>query len=227
VNLSLGGRFYPSPAPIKTEIARAIQLGVTVVAGAGNGRCATNNYGNPPNYFCLTGYELFGDYSSMNYFAPAVYSADFPGEMLTVASTDATTKEISKMSNFSTTYVQIAAPGADNHYDHTGLLSTRPSNNYGKAYFGTSWSTGVVSGAAALVYGLAESRGYTVTTKDVIKLIIDSGETRTTLQGKIQSGKMLNLKRLGELMNERYPASGTNPTPTPPQFPVNNLPPCP
>jgi len=220
INMSLGGRFYPTPAPVKDEIARAIQLGVTVVVGAGNGRCDVSNCGNPPDYFQLNGFELSHDYSSQNYFTPAAYSADFPGEMLTVASTDSTTKELSKFSNFSTTYVQIAAPGADNNWDSTGLLSTEPPQTYAKYYFGTSWSTAVVSGAAALVYGLAESRGYTVTPKDVVGLIVDSGEPRNSLQGKIQSGKMLNLKRLADLMDAQYPASGIRPQASPPPIPV-------
>ena len=70
-------------------------------------------------------------------------------------------------SNFSPTYVWIAAPGTN------GILSTSMNNSYIERS-GTSMAAPVVAGAAAMLVGAYRARGIAYTPADVINLLTDS-----------------------------------------------------
>lgn len=182
INMSLGGTL-DRPA-FRESIQYALDKGVFIVVAAGN-----------------NGKQLG---SQINIY-PAMYSKDYSG-MITVGSIDATTKSRSSFSNYSTTFVDIMAPGSDGT---KGILSTVPSsksssgmasqiivNGVTSPIHGTSMATPVASGAAAVVYALAKSRGYRPSSDQVEKALLNAAETSTSLTGVVSSGRMLNLNKL-------------------------------
>lgn len=84
-------------------------------------------------------------------------------------------------SNYGTTSVDIAAPGAY-------ILSTTPNNSYGYMT-GTSMSAPMVSAAAAMLYSHYDS----IDLMDVKEILLSTTTELDSLQGKIASGGMLNL----------------------------------
>ncbi len=93
--------------------------------------------------------------SSWNFVAPASYSRNIDG-MMTIGSILSSMDRRSSFSNYSRSYVDIGAPG------ESGILSTVPGGAY-MEMSGTSMATPIVAGAAGLVYGMAHTRGYSVT----------------------------------------------------------------
>lgn len=108
------------------------------------------------------------------------YPSNYEHEsILSVASTNHN-DGISWFSNWGLTSVDLAAPGSD-------ILSTVPGG-YGSAS-GTSMASPHVAGAAALV--LAVNPG--LSALEVKQLLMESGDDNADMQGKIVSGKRLNL----------------------------------
>jgi len=180
INLSLGG-------PRKSQawldaIQYAVSKGALVVAASGNDGCQLN-----PNTNCVA--------------YPAMFTTESTG-MLTVGSFDVTSGGLSRFSNYSSTFVDILAPGSDGT---NGILSTVPTYRSPTGYasrsgrspiHGTSMAAPVVSGAAAMVIGLAESRGFKITPEQV-KLFFTRGSIeRSDMSGYSIRGKRLDLKRL-------------------------------
>ncbi len=171
INLSLGGS---ETSRAEEEALRyAIGRGAIIVTAAGN-----------------DGKELTA--TSNDY--PAGYSPTIAG-IVTVGSVDTINNEISEFSNYSPTYVFIGAPGAEDSVASRGLYSTVPQNLYDR-YQGTSMSTPVVAGAAALVLGVAKSEGLSLTSAQVIDLILGSARIESSLTTKFKSGRILDLERL-------------------------------
>ncbi|GGO67788.1 S8 family serine peptidase [Bowmanella pacifica] len=88
---------------------------------------------------------------------------------------------ISWFSNWGLTTVDLAAPGSD-------ILSTLPGGSYGNGS-GTSMASPHVAGAAALVMSVNPG----LSALEVKQLLMDSGDDNADMQGKIVSGKRLNL----------------------------------
>lgn len=84
-------------------------------------------------------------------------------------------------SNYGTTSVDIAAPGAY-------ILSTTPNNSYGYMT-GTSMSAPMVSAAAAMLYSHYDS----ISLADVKEILLSTATELDSLLGKVSSGGMLNL----------------------------------
>lgn len=183
INMSLGG---PIDRPAYREaIQYAIEKGSFVVVASGN-----------------DGQQL----GAGIYTYPAMYSKDFAG-MITVGSIDATTKAMSGFSNYSTTFVDLMAPGSDGN---SGILSTVPTSQSSTGMAastslgpiqGTSMATPVASGAAAVVYALAKSRGYRPSPDQVEVMMLKSAEVLANLNNRARGGKSLNLKKLVEAMD--------------------------
>ncbi|MFN6337339.1 MAG: S8 family serine peptidase [Cyanobacteriota bacterium] len=144
-------------------IARANTAGIFFVAAAGNSSTSTTSY-------------------------PAAY--DLPN-VISVASLDSN-GGLSSFSNFSSTWVDLAAPGG-------GVYSTLPDNTYG-TYSGTSMATPHVTGALALM----RSAQPTATMAQLKQALLESVVLTPSLAGKTVTGGRLDvngaLTRLSQLI---------------------------
>lgn len=194
INMSLGGS--GRSAEYESALAYAINKGVVIFAAAGN-----------------DGRQLSKDF----FMSPASYAREFPG-MMAVGSIDSVNGQLSSFSNFGPDFVQIAAPGSDDSKRRIGLLSTWPGNRYQRTQ-GTSMSTPVAAGAAALTISLMRSRGYATTPELVQRILEVSARKDTNLSDKIKSGNVLDLKSLVEYITDTYPVRVGAGSPTVPPLP--------
>lgn len=185
INLSLGGKF--TSITIRDALAYAVSKGAVVTTAAGNDGALMD--------------------ATTNFYAPSGYAKDIPG-VLAVGSVDADTGVRSTFSNYSTTYVWIAAPGSG------GILSTYLANTY-KELQGTSMASPVVAGTAALLVGAFRSQSIAYTPQDVTGLITESARSVPTLNTQIRSGATLDVERAARLFYSRYVMAGNGGTDTP------------
>lgn len=174
INMSLGGLGQVSSTGV--AIQEAITAGIVVVAAAGNSSIKLD---------------------SNNFMTPASYAATQNG-MLSVGSIDVASGNRSVFSNCGNAVVEIAAPGAHNSNLDTalgGLLSTLPNSTYGRS-MGTSMSSPVVAGAAALAIGLKKSLGQPYTNADIEALLKSTSTSTSSLTPYFQNGRVLNLQTL-------------------------------
>ena len=108
---------------------------------------------------------------------PAAYDAP---NLIAVAATDRN-DHLSSFSNYGTRTVHLAAPGSS-------ILSTTPNNTY-SYYDGTSMATPHVAGAAALLYAAYPN----LSAQQVRAALVFSGDELTALDGKVASGRRLNV----------------------------------
>jgi subtilisin family serine protease len=188
INMSLGG--VGKSTAFQTALKDAVAAGITVVVSAGNDASAI---------------------STTNFMVPAAYAKDISG-VLAIASIDSVTKRISSFSNYSTTYVELAAPGSN------GILSTTMDSRYGEMQ-GTSMSSPVVAGAAAIVTGWLKSHNYQSTPAVVEQILVAAAEVNSNLTNYVVGGKNLNLRLLATYLKTNY-SGGTAPTPTPTPTPT-------
>ena len=180
INLSIGGT--SASASYKAAIQYAVAKGVTIVAAAGN---ESRQLG--PNYF-LT---------------PGAYGQSING-MLTIGSIDSEDTTWSYYSNYSPTYVEIAAPGSEDSGSYVGLLSTMPGGKYSRLQ-GTSMATPVMAGAAGLAIQLMRALGYAPTPSRIESALTASGRAVAKLTAKVKGGKVLDLKSLADYIVRTYP----------------------
>jgi subtilisin family serine protease len=149
-------------------IARANTANIFFVAAAGNSTTSTLSY-------------------------PAGY--DLPN-VISVASIDSN-GGLSSFSNFSSTWVDLGAPGG-------GIYSTLPGNTYG-TYSGTSMAAPHVTGALALM----RSAYPTATMNQLKQALLESVVQTTSLAGKTVTGGRLDtngaLMRLSQLVDPNAP----------------------
>lgn len=171
INMSLGGS---GTAPsVNVALQNAVAGGAFVAIAAGNDNIQV---------------------TSSNFVYPMGYAKDIEGAMA-VGSLDAKTLEKSDFSNYSTTYVEIAAPGSDD--DTGGVYSTYPTSTYSYLQ-GTSMASPVLAGAAALVIGYVRSQGSTITPAQVESLLKSSADARAGLSPYFLGGASLDLKNLAD-----------------------------
>ncbi|MGE3974304.1 MAG: S8 family serine peptidase [Bdellovibrionales bacterium] len=186
INLSLGGEGRTEST--KTAIAAAITAGVTVVAAAGNGDSTGAGVLLTSSYFVT----------------PASFAQELDG-MISVGSFDAATGSLSSFSNCSSTYVEIAAPGAYNSNLSSGGIystwhtadTTFAKSNAGSPIMGTSMASPIVAGAAALTRGLyLRVNGSAPTPSQIETLILSNGTTGAGLSNYVKNGKKLNVSNI-------------------------------
>ncbi len=133
--------------------------------------------------------------SNSNFVAPAAYAPNRRG-LISTGSIDAITYLKSNFSNFSSSFIEIAAPGAAGR---DGLLSTFMGSTYQKIA-GTSMASPQVAGAAALAIGFCKTHGVTYTSAQIEDFIEDSAVQSAALEKYFNQGRRLDLDRLGRLL---------------------------
>lgn len=180
INLSVGG-----PGQSETTAAAivyALNRGVIVIASAGNLR----------------------QNIEQEFYFPASYAPQYSG-MISVGASNIRTSGLCEFSNYSPHRVEIAAPGCDDLAPRSGLFSTLSKEQYGYKK-GTSMAAPLVSGAAALAYGLIRDRkNGPVQVSEVEEILMRSSLSQAQLQPYIIGGRSLQLKRLAEEIDRAYP----------------------
>jgi len=203
INLSLGACGLDQTT--FDTILYAICKGSLVVTAAGNTFYINNGV--------ITGRELSDNQSDANndcnptatpstgaqkfFQTPASFGSSING-LITVASSDAVPDALNRYSKsdfsaWSATTVEIAAPGSQS--GTRGLYSTLPSNSYGRQE-GTSMSSPVVAGAAALAKAYSLRKGVTLTPMNLERLIETGGRQEVLLNGLVKGSKHLDLVNL-------------------------------
>lgn len=121
-----------------------------------------------------------------------------------VGSFDVQSGAKSFFSHYSTTFVEISAPGADQ--GSTGIFSTLPvaMSSYGRLA-GTSQAGPLVSAAAALAVGLVHSKtGVYPTAAEVERLVVQSASPSSQLASFFKNGNRLDLVNLAQKINSEY-----------------------
>ena len=190
INLSLGaiGPGAAADSLAQAGVSEAVANGsfVTVVIGnadgGGNGQIVDGtNLSSIP-----------GQYSTMD-------------GVVGVGSFDSNTGNKSYFSHYSTTYAEIAGPGAEQ--GTTGIYSTLPTalSGYGRLA-GTSQAAPVVSGAAAMTIGMIkEAYGVAPTPAEVERLLKVSAVKSPALTTFFKDGNKLDLVNLAQRINQDYP----------------------
>lgn len=190
INLSLGavGAGQKTDSLADTAIQEALARGVVVTVVIGNAEGGANGQ-----------------------IVDGVNFSSIPGQFATrngvigVGSFDVNTGAKSYFSHFSTNFVEIAAPGAQQ--GNTGIYSTIPRNlgNYGQLA-GTSQAGPIVSAAAALTIGIIrDATGVAPTPTEVERLILASAVKSPTLNTYFKDGNKLDLLNLVQKINQEYP----------------------
>lgn len=134
---------------------------------------------------------------------PGVYATR--AGVLGVGSIDVQTGLKSSFSHFSTTYAEIAAPGAD--INMTGIYSTLPRSlsSYGRLA-GTSQAAPLVSAAAALAMGIIkDATNVYPSPQEVERVLLVSAQKTAALNTFFKDGNQLDLLRLVQRINADYP----------------------
>lgn len=197
INLSLMASGTSYDAVFETAIEDALARKITVVGAMGNG--APGKLVN----------------STTDRVVPAVY-ATYSGVMA-VGSYDSATDQKSDFSHYSPIYAEISAPGAEQGLSQ-GIYSTLPTalGTYGRLA-GTSQSTGIVSGAAALAIAMIKkSYASAPTPTEVERLIVESAKKNNALANYFKDGNQLDMASLVDKIHAEYPLTKTGEVTEPP-----------
>ena len=173
INLSISAR--QKNTAVEGAIQYAIGKGAVVLAAAGN-----------------DGEEV----TATNFFLPSGYAKD-NGGLISVGSYDALTFLRSSFSNFSSTFIEMTAPGSVQ--GSPGLLSTFLGSGYLNLK-GTSQATPQVSGAAALSISFYKTHSLPYSPAQIEQVIQHASVTPE---------RRLDMKRLGILLFNSGPVAAT------------------
>jgi subtilisin family serine protease len=194
INLSLGS-ITAGPASDSLALSgvqEAVNAGSTVVVVIGNADSGQN------------GQEVNGTTLSS---IPGQF-ATIPG-VIGVGSIDTLSGGKSFFSHYSTTYAEIAAPGAQQNT--IGVYSTLPTtlSSYGRLA-GTSQAAPQVSAAAALTIGIIrDAMGIAPSPAEVERLILASAVKDPNLVTYFKDGNRLDYVNLVQTINSNYPQTSS------------------
>lgn len=172
LNLSLASKIKDDL--VEEVIQYAINHGVVIVVSSGN----------------------FGEQITVNNFvSPASYGPAYNG-LLSVGSFDGDNFTRSSFSNYSSTFVELAAAG---EFSGEGLLSTLPNGQYSKEA-GTSMSAPQVSAAVALTIGFLKTHGMSRTPAEIEAHIKSAAIRDSNLSSSFENGQRINLERLARYL---------------------------
>lgn len=181
INLSIEAR--GQNIQIEDAIREAVAAGVFVTAAAGN---------------------QAEQITTTNLFAPAYLGPQLNGVM-SVGSIDLTDNLLSLFSNYSSTFIEIAAPGAETSSNTTnsgGILSLNVDGGLARIQ-GTSQSTPMVSAAAAMIIGFLKTNDIPYSPAGVESFIKSDGSMLYGgLAPHVAKGRILQLGFLAENLNE-------------------------
>ncbi|MEM7646681.1 MAG: S8 family serine peptidase, partial [Pseudomonadota bacterium] len=185
INLSIEG--LGRNTVLEAAIADAVNAGVFVTAAAGN-----------------QGQEI----TNQNLYSPA-YIGPSVGGMMSVSSIDTNTLQLSYFSNYSTTFSEIAAPGAENARNNGGgILSTLPNDRFDRI-FGTSQATPMISSAGAMIIGYLKTRNVAYTAGAIESFIKSDGAmNHHLLQPYVVDSRVLQLGFLAENLSQYFDSAG-------------------
>jgi subtilisin family serine protease len=124
--------------------------------------------------------------------------------IISIASTSQS-DALSYFSNYGTTSVDVAAPG-----ESLRTLSNQTNSSY-RVASGTSGAAPIVAGIAAVLY----QKDPTLAVSEIKNILMDSGDTKTSLVGKTVSGKRVNFNN-ALLAVSGTPQQVATPTASPP-----------
>ena len=179
INLSLSTK--NSNSTLDQAVIEAVNAGIVVVMAASNdSRMLSSSF--CPSPACI-GHELDGG--------------------LSVASVDTSTENLSNFSNFSSSLVEIAAPGSESGTTR-GLLSTITGNQWGRKP-GTSMAAPIVSAAAALLIGYLKTNNIHYTPHSIENFLKEGGSRiNQRLQSQIQEGRIIDFKKIIQNLDSSY-----------------------
>lgn len=186
INISMAG--ISSNAALLDALTRAANAKIFVAVAAGN-----------------NGAEI----STTNVVIPAFYGASISGVM-TVGSINSGTSTRSSFSNYSSTYVEIFAPGSVGIYYPclSGSTNCSGNGNYSSGS-GTSYSSPMVAGSAALTISFLKANNIAYTAANIEGLLVRASRQESTLTLLGRDGRSLNLEQLAQYLRTAY-SQGTS-----------------
>lgn len=139
-----------------------------------------------------------------NLYAPAYVGEQVEGVMA-VASVDSISAQLSFYSNYSSTYAEISAPGAETpNTTSGGILSTAPGDKW-KRILGTSQATPMVTASAAMLIGYLKTNGISYTPAAIERFIkTDGSKTSSNLSNYVSGGNIINIGFLANNLKEYF-----------------------
>jgi hypothetical protein len=192
INISMGTEgIQPS---LEEALLYAVSKNVTVVVAAGN-----------------NSKELSDNFK----FIPAYYAKNIEG-VVAVAATNSANNNVSppicNFSNYSSSFVEIAAPGCDlntfTSYGGHGILSAVDSGISPSLYGfiqGTSMASPIAAAAAMYAYAtMKEYYGLIPTSAMVEDAIVNGSKINANLNGSVKNNKHINLKSISTYIDSKY-----------------------